>query len=220
MLIVKIHQLDTIVIVLYRPLDTAASELKGALDCLDETLSGIEAPLPTIVLCGDLNLGSNAVSWILSDDGDLVPIIANHRDGETSRAKQANMLLDLCQKFGLLQQVNSPTRQSSGEILDLIFTSDTSLVSQVEVEHYPTFSDHGIITCHTTYKNSHQQGEYTRSYLCESGRRYCSLDFHQAPWSQIRERLAKAEWNDLEKAAKTDIDEALNIYHCRVLEIL
>ena len=47
-----------------------------------------------------------------------------------------------------------------------------------------------------------------------------SLDFHQAPWSQIRERLSKVEWNDLEKAAKTDIDEALNIYHSRVLEIL
>ena len=169
-----------------RPPDTTVSELKGALDCLDETLSGIEAPLPTIVLCGDLNLGSNAVSWILSDDGDLVPIIANHRDGDTSRAKQANMLLDLCQKFGLLQQVNSPTRQSSGEILDLIFTSDTSLVSQVEVEHYPTFSDHGIITCHTSYKNSHQQGEYTRSrnyrlYKIRTAplsERYCIENYH------------------------------------------
>ena len=38
MLIVKIHQLDTIVIVLYRSPDTAVSELKGALDCLDERM--------------------------------------------------------------------------------------------------------------------------------------------------------------------------------------
>ena len=111
MLVVKIHQLDSIVVVLYRPPDTTASELQGALKCLDETLSSISAPLPAIVLCGDFNLGSNAVTWRTSNDGDLIPIIAGHREGETSKAKQATMIIDLCQKFGMLQQVNTATRQ-------------------------------------------------------------------------------------------------------------
>ena len=116
MLMVKIHQLDSIVVVLYRPPDTTASELRGALNCIDDTLSSLSAPLPTIVMCGDFNLGSSAVTWTTTCEGDLVPTIAGHRDGETSRAKQADMILDICQKFGLLQQVNSATRQASGEM--------------------------------------------------------------------------------------------------------
>ena len=105
MIVVKIHQLDSIIVIMYRPPDTTASELRGALTCLDETLSSLSAPLPSVVLCGDLNLGSTAVKWRRSVDGNLVPSIAGHRDGETSGAMQASMLLDLCQKFGLIQQV-------------------------------------------------------------------------------------------------------------------
>ena len=62
MLIVKVHQLNSIVVVLYRPPDTTSSELRGALSCLDDTLSSLPSPLPSIVLCGDLNLRQKHVS--------------------------------------------------------------------------------------------------------------------------------------------------------------
>jgi hypothetical protein len=38
LLVVKIHQLDTVVCVLYRPPDTRLEEFAGLLKCLDETL--------------------------------------------------------------------------------------------------------------------------------------------------------------------------------------
>ena len=48
---------------------------------------------------GDLNLPKESVTWERSQDGYLVPIVANHREEETSGGKQdrlkAKQLMDL-----------------------------------------------------------------------------------------------------------------------------
>ena len=36
------------------------------------------------------------------------------------------------------------------EILDVVLTSDQHLVSHVEIDFFPTFTDHGVVTCGTT----------------------------------------------------------------------
>ena len=130
------------------------------------------------------------------------------------------MIIDLCQKFGILQKVNTVTRQASGEILDLVFTSDAYLVSHVEVEHYPTFSDHGLVTCYTSYKPRGVDKVHSRIYLCDTGKRYGSLNFHQAPWPEIKGKLSSIDWTELKESANKDLDEALATYHRKVLEVL
>ena len=216
----RIHQLDSVIVVLYRPPDTTASELKGALSCLDETLSSLQAPMPSVVLCGDLNLGSSAVKWRRSVDGDLVPVIAGHREGETSGAMQASLLLDLCHKYGLVQQVEGVTRQVSGELLDLVFSSDENLISHVELEDHLAFTDHAIVTCYTTYKSGGQKAVHERSYLCDTGRRYGKLDFHNASWTEIKQELNNLNWSDMMTVAKHDPATALEQFHDKVLIVL
>ena len=66
------------------------------------------------------------------------------------------MIIDICQKFGMVQQVDKATRSASGEILDLVFTSDEDLVSYVETEDHLTFTDHSVVTCYTNFKSSGQ----------------------------------------------------------------
>ena len=55
LLIVKIHQIDTVVCVAYRPPDTRLGEFAGLLKCLDEMLSALPSPSPNIILMGDFN---------------------------------------------------------------------------------------------------------------------------------------------------------------------
>ena len=88
LLVVKIHQLDTVVCLVYRPPDTRVNEFSGLLKCKDDTLSSLPSPTPNIILMGDLNLPKESVTWNRSQDGYLLPLVANHREEETSGGKQ------------------------------------------------------------------------------------------------------------------------------------
>ena len=73
LLVVKIHQLDTVVCIMYRPPDTRLEEFASLLQCLDSTLSALPSPAPTVIMMGDLNLPKSCISWCRSDEGLLVP---------------------------------------------------------------------------------------------------------------------------------------------------
>ena len=88
LLVVKVHQLDTLVCVLYRPPDTRIEEFSEVLHCLDNTLSSLPTPTPTVILMGDINLPQSCISWRRSEEGILVPTVAGHRDTETAGGKQ------------------------------------------------------------------------------------------------------------------------------------
>ena len=217
----KIHKLNTIVAVLYRPPDTRLGDLSGALTCLDETLAFLPSPLPSVVLCGGLNLRSEVVTWRREEEeGFLVPDVAEHRATETDGGKQdrlqAREILNLVEKYGMTQQVEHPTHGK--ETLDVVFTSDQNLVSHVDVNFFPTFTDHGVVTCDTTLTSGGEAGSRPRGYLCDTGRRYGALDFHKAPWPEIREGLAALDWAGFKEHAHENLTQALNQY--RVLAVL
>ena len=80
LLVVKVHQLETVVCVAYRPPDTSISEFTGLLKCLDDTLSALPAPTPNIILMGDFNFNKKCILWNHSEEGLLVPLVANHSE--------------------------------------------------------------------------------------------------------------------------------------------
>ena len=86
-----IHQLDTVMAVLYRLPDTRLSEFTPILSYLDKLLSDLPAPSPNIILMGDFNFQDHNLSWICSDDGLLVPQVHGYRqqsDGEGPQVRQ------------------------------------------------------------------------------------------------------------------------------------
>ena len=129
------------------------SEFSGLLKCLDETLP---APAPNIILMGDFNLPHSSVTWQRSQDGLIVPLVANHREEETAGGKQdrlqAQQLIDMASKHSLLQEVLEPTY--SVEILDLIFTNNCELVSSVSTETWSTITDHRLIVVNTSFSSN------------------------------------------------------------------
>ena len=180
---VHIHQLDTVVCLVYRPPDTRLEEFTGLLQNLDNTLSQLSSPTPTVILMGDFNLPKSCISWRWSEEGIVVPLVAGHREGETVGGKQdrllANQLIDLSSKYCLLQEIDRLTH--AVELLDLVFTNNCDLVSSTVVEDWPSFTDHRLVTCLSTYNYRKQESDQEEQYLCDTGRRYSALNFHQAP---------------------------------------
>ena len=222
LLIVHIHQLDTVVCLVYRPPDTRLEEFAGLLQVIDNTLSQLASPTPTIILMGDFNLPKTCISWKWSDGGILVPLVAGHRDEETAGGKQdrlqAQQLIDLSSKFCLLQEVDKPTHIV--ELLDLVFTNNCDLVCSTEVEDWPAFTDHRLVICHSNYNFRKNESVQEEQYLCDTGRRYSALDFHKAPWAEVKSELELINWDKMKELALTSPASALSEFHHQVLSVL
>ena len=183
LLVVMVHQLNTAVAVVYRPPNTRINQFSELISKLDNVLADLPTPTPTVTLMGDFNFPKHAIAWSRCDgsDSDLVPLVSNHRDGETADGKQdrlqAARLCDFAVKHCLIQQVEIPTH--GVEILDLIFTNDHDLVSSVSAESWPLFTDHKIVTATVSYQLDHPV-KTKETHLLECGRRLKLLDFNKA----------------------------------------
>ena len=220
-LVVQVHQLNTIVTVLYRPPDTTLNEFSPIINKLQSVFQNLPSPTPTITLMGDLNFPASVVTWQLVD-GVLLPRVAGHRvmgeDSEGSQVRQqAAKLCDLASKYHLTQQVGIPTRER--EVLDLIWSSNPDLISNVMVDTFRDITDHGVVTATTSYRVGKEMVK-EEQFLLESGQRFRKLDFSKAPWPIIQTRLKQLDWGPLAALAKDDVTAAHSLFIDSILPIM
>ena len=152
---------------------------------------------------GDLNFQDQHLSWKSTEDGLLFPVVHGHRQADAQVGvqvrQQAAKLCDLMLKHNMIQQVSQATR--GREILDLIFVNNEDLVSSVEIESWPTFTDHSIVTASVSYKleEVHNPDE---THLLDSGRRLKRLNFNKANWQDIKAKLKNTDWAPMKELAK------------------
>ena len=222
LIVAKIHQLDTVVCVLYRPPDTRLEEFSDLLKSLDSTLAALPSPAPTVIVMGDLNFPKSCITWRSSDEGLLVPVVGGHRNCETAGGKQdrlqAEKMIALAGKYALLQQVENATH--AVETLDLVFTNHCELVNTTLVEDWPSFSDHRLVIVHTYYKLKVENRVKEEQFLCEIGRRYKALNFHLAPWSDLKNEFSNIDWGNMQQLAETSPCAALSEFHTKILDVL
>lgn len=85
-----------------------------------------------IMLCGDFNLPD--IDWL------------NEMTKPESKQKGLhNSALEIIGEIGLIQLVDKVTRPASNSILDLVFTNNSNMITNVQT--YPGISDHDIVTC-------------------------------------------------------------------------
>ena len=171
LLVLQIHSLKTVLAILYRPPDTRLAEFSPVLAELDKLLSELPTPSPNVVMMGDLNFPSNVMLWPRVD-GQLVPAVHGHRaevaeDGLQARL-QAQRLCDLSLDHHMVQLVDQPTH--GVEVLDLVFTSDQHLVSHIDMEPFPEFTDHKILSIKVNFMLGKKPVK-EEMFLLDSGRR-------------------------------------------------
>ena len=222
LLMVKVHQLNTIVSVVYRHPDTCLSEFNPVLRKIDSTLVSLPSPTPSITLMGDFNFPSSVITW-QSVEGVLMPRVGGFRvrsdeesEGDQVR-QQAAHLCDLAVKYHLTQQVNTGTRGT--EILDLIWSSNPDLVTNILVDTFADITDHSVVTATTSYQLGRKDSG-PEDFLLESGRRFKKLDFSKAPWPQVQTRLKQIDWGPLQSVAKENVTAAHSLLMNTVIPIL
>ena len=106
----------------------------------------------------------------------------------------------------LLNCVNllSNTTSREREILDLIWSSNPDLISNVLVDTFKDFTDHSVITATTTYRLDREVNK-EEQFLLDSGQRFKRLDFNKAPWPNIQKRMRQVDWAPLEVLAKDSV---------------
>ena len=108
--------------------------------------------------------------------------------------QQCSKLCQLMDKHNMVQTVDRPTHGT--EILDLVWTNNRELVTEVEVTPYLQFTDHSVITAATSYKVQEECSKEPM-HLLDSGRRLRALDFPRAPWPAVRAALQQVDWSPM-----------------------
>jgi hypothetical protein len=131
LLVVKIRDIDSLLVGVYRPPDTTAEEWAAALDVLHEAILLAQAhndKYRNLIMCGDFNFPD--VRW---EDPALVGLATG----------QAGMLVKFMEQHFIDNVVTEPTRLNN--ILDLVMTNNVDMISHIEIEKNVKFSDHNTV---------------------------------------------------------------------------
>ena len=99
--------------------------------------------------------------------------------------------------------------------MDLIWSSNPDLISNMLADTFKDFTDHSVITATTTYRLEREVNK-EEQFLLDSGQRFKRLDFNKAPWPDIQKRLRQVDWAPLEVLAKDSVTAA----HANFLETI
>ena len=171
------------VVVVYRPPSNCDSENERVCSFLRSFCAEKE-----VILMGDFNLPSlvwcNGTTCITS-----------------GLSKTEHMFVDLFDSTGLTQWVSQPTYPRSGNVLDLVLTSESDRISQLEIFPPIPGCDHCPTCCDYVF------------YNMQSNRAFEELQPHRRAWShghyvQMCQELSSVDW-DLE-LAYLDANESFN----------
>merc|ERR1712055_205986 len=129
MIAIKIPNIQTINIVVYRPPDTKSIDFNIILDNIQGILKELKTPEPTVILSGDFNFPF--VKWKrLQNSGCTWEYIPN-TNATTDEKLQFEKLIRICNNQCMIQVIEEPTRGKN--TLDLMFTNEPNLVTAVDV---------------------------------------------------------------------------------------
>merc|ERR1712002_895169 len=202
---IEIKDLQTINIVVYRPPDTKIDDFKVILRTLKIILNELGEHSNTNILSGDFNF--RFIEWRKEQSG-----ACSYRYKRTAGKDEKNQfieLLNLCNEYCLMQIIDEPTRGEN--TLDLFFTNETSLVTDVDVNK-STKSDHSRIELSTRYVINNQKiNKNTRK-----GENIKDVNFHdKTKWELINDITnSKIETSIIENSeVKKQLLDFINIIH-------
>ena len=164
----------------YRPPNANYSSFKKAIDFLDDMYRSLDDESIQLWLVGDFNFPN--IDW---------PSLSVNPGGSTDATQSSLLLLNFMSKHFLNQYVSSPTRGNN--ILDLFLTNNEYLVTNVS-SNITDLSDHNMVDVMLSFNPA----DSNRSHLnLFDENEFRSLDFAQADFSEVREKLADVNWKEL-----------------------
>ena len=184
LLIVKVENLNLVIITIYRPPNTNLEKFREQLSKLDNYLRNTCSPLPNIIFLGDFNFPH--LKWVNQDGQAKI----NELTSATRDVKnQVNLLFRLCNDYSLTQYISGKTRKNN--TLDLLFTNNEDLVHDIKIS--PTInSNHNLIeiTSRLIASNKSKTEHLTKE-------RFAAYNFNKKDinWTQIKQSISSIDWD-------------------------
>ena len=190
LLAITINELSLTTILVYRPpirhdpknrydgpqLEQSFNDI--VINNIKSIIQNLGSPVPNILLMGDFNFPR--ANW---NEGVASPVSDN-----SSESRMLNRLLDVCETHNLLQRISfgtRPTPTGGNNILDLVFTNNHELISDIRRQK-TAMSDHALIECdvHPHYLN--HRSPYKPLNMQSSNDDLSIFNMHRADWDNIR----------------------------------
>ena len=199
----SLEGLNTVCYTVYRSPNSpnhrsGSKEFRELLRALDEHMSALPTPTPTIILQGDFNLPS--ADWDSGEMHKTTPQDPMNEEAEEKKkiSEEKKMIQDLYElalTHFLVQLVDGPTR-AAGNTLDLIFRNDAGDVHSIECTPCPGFSDHFIVTTNTTEQTTPQEEESEPPHELTEADEWHKLNFFSdaIEWEKLSSTIAAHNW--------------------------
>lgn len=194
MVAVFINELNLIVFMIYRPPPDHSTVYHGELleksfkniviDNINTIMKDYKSPVPDIIIAGDFNF-PKAV-WKCGI-GEAFATTKNEKNS-------LQQIIDIAADLNLLQKVSFGTRKSrSGNrnILELIFTNNHDLITNIYGEH-SEITDHDYIVCETSHNfevNKSKTPEVKETTLS-------SFNYQKVDWDAVKASFSKINWKE------------------------
>ena len=204
MVAIKIPNIQTINIVIYRPPGTKLSDFIIILNKIEEIFNELKAPEPTILLSGDFNFPF--VKWKRLENGACTWEYITNTNATTNEKEQFEKLINLCNNQCMIQVIEEHTRGKN--TLDLMFTNESNIVTAVDVNKTWT-SDHSRVEVSTNYIINDQIK--SNKEIVDPNSALRNLNFRaeeKIDWERITESIRKIQWEKiLEKEDTLEINK-------------
>ena len=168
---------------------SGVQEFAQAMNKVSSAIDSIQGT-PDIIVCGDFNLPG--ISWDTTT--------------QTSSNALHNKIFEFQNKYFLTQLVNEPSH-AAGNVLDLVFTNNRSLITDVSIVP-SAYSDHHLVEAKTFFKShfAHSKdSSRTFSNVLDTLNFFSDnvdwqglqLDLQQVSWEEIFDGKTSAEKYDL-----------------------
>lgn len=176
-----------------------------------EALNNIATIKDTIIICGDFNF-SNRISWIENDIGfDFIPILGESTERKTEIARHFTTTM---MNNGLFQM--SPYRNSSGNVLDLLYTNSPELavVSKADFNMLPTNKSD---ICHVPLMCTIEFVPKVSAGANDEDSQHEIYSFRKANYDNIRAHLSTFDFPNVLNNA-TDLDDMVQQFYDILLD--
>ena len=200
-LAIHLRSLNLVVVNVYRPPECNPDCFKQSLDQVASTLISLPAPLPEVMVVGDLNFPH--MDW---SSGVVV-------DGPAEERRQAVILKSFMDDWCLRQYVDQPTREKN--ILDVVLCNNQDLIGEIRTEK-TTFSDHRWLFIETNVSTRKNKTDLLERKFQSP---FDELNFHNEAidWITMKQELSEIDWfGELEGRP---VDEKYDIFMSKTLEV-
>ena len=199
MIAINIVPLNTINIVAYRPPKTNGEDFNHILNKIEDILSNMTKPEPTVILTGDFNFPF--VKWKVNSYNGCISEIETNNNESKDEKTQFMRLCSIKNQYNMIQAINGTTREENGKksTLDLIYTNDISLFTEIEITP-SNMSDHHLIEVSTSYHNTTNSEAPNKEK--EKGMRIYNFYSKEIVWDEVNKQIEMVTWEENRKKTK------------------